>query len=99
MFARIKPRAVVWIRSNPGVWGGGDFVKGWKYFTTGDRQEYCKEISAKIFEVDKYYKNRLCVLLAPGYGAKERFGQGPIRVRSENLVILREEYAESVHRI
>ena len=99
MFARIKPRAVVWIRSNPEVWGSGDFIKGWKYLSTEARQDYSKEVASKIFEVEKYFENRRCILIANGYGSKSHFGQGPIKVRSEDLVILKDEYAQSHDRL
>lgn len=88
MQAHIKRHSVVWTCQNPAVWGGEDFVKGWKNMTPALRKQYVQEFAAKVFEVKSFSKNRRCVLCAGGFGASDNYGRGPLRVRHDDLVLV-----------
>lgn len=91
MYARIKPHAVVWTPQNPAVWGGDDFVRGWRHMAAPQRAQYKEELASKVFEVRTLAKRRRCTLASDGFGSPTNYGRGPLMVHYDDLVFLRKE--------
>lgn len=93
MFARIKAHAIVWVNGLPYDWVVRAFAGHWHLLEAEQKEEVRKEFAAQIFEVERYNKNRKCILVGNGFGSCVDYGRGPIKVNCGDLVVLDRELA------